>query len=47
MVTSVLVLVGVLATPWIIDVIVSGFKGETRRLTIQLVRIFFPAWACW
>ena len=41
-ITSVLVLVGVLATPYIIDVIAFGFKGETRRLAIQLVRILFP-----
>src|SRR5215813_1870451 len=42
MITSVLVLVGVLATPYIIDVIAFGFKGETRRLAIQLVQILFP-----
>jgi putative peptidoglycan lipid II flippase len=42
LITSVLVLVGVLATPWLITVIAPGFHGETRRLTIQLVRIFFP-----
>jgi len=41
-ITSVLVLVGVLATPYIIDAIAFGFKGETRRLAIQLVRILFP-----
>jgi putative peptidoglycan lipid II flippase len=41
-VVAALVLAGVLATPWIIDVIVPGFKGETRALTIQLVRILFP-----
>jgi putative peptidoglycan lipid II flippase len=41
-ITSVLVLVGVLATPYLIDVIAFGFKGETRRLAIQLVRILFP-----
>jgi putative peptidoglycan lipid II flippase len=40
--TSVLVLLGVLVTPWLIDLIAPGFIGETRRLTIQLVRIFFP-----
>jgi putative peptidoglycan lipid II flippase len=40
--TSILVLAGVLATPWLIDLIAPGFTGETRRLTIQLVRIFFP-----
>jgi putative peptidoglycan lipid II flippase len=42
LVTSLLVLVGVLATPYIIDIIAFGFKGETRRLAIQLVRILFP-----
>src|SRR5262249_39498766 len=42
LVVSVLVLAGVAATPWIIDVIVPGFKGETRALTITLVRILFP-----
>jgi putative peptidoglycan lipid II flippase len=42
MAVAVLVLLGVLATPWIIDAIVPGFKGETRELTIRLVRILFP-----
>jgi putative peptidoglycan lipid II flippase len=42
MVTAALVLLGVLATPYLIDVIAPGFKGETRRLTIQLVRVVFP-----
>jgi putative peptidoglycan lipid II flippase len=42
MVVAVLVLAGVLATPWIIGAIVPGFKGATRALTIQLVRILFP-----
>src|SRR5512133_1081396 len=32
--TAVLVLVGVLATPWLIDVIAPGFEGEKRRATI-------------
>jgi putative peptidoglycan lipid II flippase len=40
--TSVLVLVGVLATPYLIDVIAPGFSGEKREVTIQLVRILFP-----
>ena len=39
---SVLVLVGVLATPALIDVIAPGFTGATRELTIQIVRILFP-----
>lgn len=41
-VTSVLVLIGVLATPYIIDAIAPGFHGAKRELTIRLVRIFFP-----
>lgn len=41
-VTSVLVLLGVFATPLLIDTIVPGFRGETRVLAIRLVRIFFP-----
>ena len=39
---SVLVLVGVFATPWCIDVIAPGFHGATRALTITVVRILFP-----
>ncbi|HJU90330.1 MAG TPA: murein biosynthesis integral membrane protein MurJ [Gemmatimonadaceae bacterium] len=41
-VTSVLVLLGVLATPLLIDLIAPGFSGAKRELTIRLVRIFFP-----
>jgi putative peptidoglycan lipid II flippase len=40
--TSAFVLLGVLATPVFIDLIAPGFKGETRELTITLVRILFP-----
>ena len=40
--TSILVLVGVLATPLLIDLIAPGFVGEKRELTIRLVRILFP-----
>jgi len=39
---SVLVLVGVLATPYLIDAIAPGFHGETRVLAIRIVRILFP-----
>jgi putative peptidoglycan lipid II flippase len=39
---STLVLVGVLATPFLIDLIAPGFHGEKRELTIRLVRILFP-----
>ena len=42
MAVSVLVLAGVLATPFIIDLIAPGFSGDRRALTIVLVRIFFP-----
>jgi putative peptidoglycan lipid II flippase len=39
---SVIVLVGVMATPLLIDAIAPGFTGATRELTIGLVRILFP-----
>ncbi|HKD50959.1 MAG TPA: murein biosynthesis integral membrane protein MurJ [Candidatus Acidoferrum sp.] len=39
---SLLVLIGVLATPFLIEVIAPGFSGEKRELTIQIVRILFP-----
>ena len=42
LVTSVLVLAGVLFTPWLIDLIAPGFSGAKRELTIRLVRILFP-----
>jgi len=38
---SAIVLVGVVATPYIIDLIAAGFQGGTRELTIRLVRILF------
>jgi putative peptidoglycan lipid II flippase len=39
---AVLVLVGVLTAPWLVDIIAIGFTGEKRALTIHLVRILFP-----
>src|SRR5882724_5028778 len=42
LVVSLIVLTGVLTTPYIISAIAPGFKGETRELTIRLVRILFP-----
>jgi putative peptidoglycan lipid II flippase len=42
-VSSALVLLGVLFTPLLIDLIAPGFKGEKRALTIHIVRILFPA----
>jgi putative peptidoglycan lipid II flippase len=42
LVTSLLVLLGVLAAPFLTDFIAPGFEGEKRELTLSLVRIFFP-----
>jgi putative peptidoglycan lipid II flippase len=39
---SIIVLIGVLTTPYLIDAIAPGFSGAKRDLTIQLVRILFP-----
>ena len=40
--TGALALIGVAATPWLLDLIAPGFDGDTRALAIVLVRIFFP-----
>jgi putative peptidoglycan lipid II flippase len=40
--TSLLVLIGVLTSPWLIEAIAPGFHGEKRELTVLLVRILFP-----
>ncbi len=42
LVTSILVALGVLAAPILIDAIAPGFHGDKRELTIHLVRILFP-----
>lgn len=42
LVTSFLVLVGVLATPLLVALIAPGFRGDKRELTIAIVRILFP-----
>src|ERR1700722_13764886 len=39
--TSLLVVLGILCTPLLIDAIAPGFTGETRQLTIRLVQILF------
>ncbi|HEY3383460.1 MAG TPA: murein biosynthesis integral membrane protein MurJ [Vicinamibacterales bacterium] len=39
---STIVLVGVLATPILLDLIAPGFEGAKRDLTIHIVRILFP-----
>jgi putative peptidoglycan lipid II flippase len=40
--TAVVVLAGVLAAPVVTAIVAGGFHGETRELTIRLVRILFP-----
>jgi putative peptidoglycan lipid II flippase len=40
--TSLLTLAGILATPWLMDIIAPTWHGEKRLLTIRLVRILFP-----
>jgi len=42
LVTSLAVLFGVLAAPFLVSIIAPGFVDERRDLTILLVRIFFP-----
>jgi putative peptidoglycan lipid II flippase len=41
-VAAVTVLAGVLATPYLIDLIAPGFHGAKRELTIRIVQILFP-----
>ena len=40
--TSVIVLAGVVTTPWFVGLFAHSFDAATRELTTQLVRIFFP-----
>lgn len=52
MTTSILVVLGILITPLLIDAIAPGFKGDKRELCIVLVRILFPGagllvWSAW
>lgn len=42
LVMSALVVLGIVATPALIDVIAPGFTGAKRALTVTLVRILFP-----
>ncbi len=41
-ITTLLAVAGILATPWLIDLIAPGFHGDKRLLTIHLVQILFP-----
>ena len=36
------VVVGVMTAPWLVTLVAPGFSGETRELTVQMVRIIFP-----
>ncbi len=42
LVSSIVVLLGVLAAPYLVALIAPGFTGERRDLTVQLTRILFP-----
>jgi putative peptidoglycan lipid II flippase len=39
---SLCVLIGVLGTPWLVDLVAPGFDGAKRDLVVRLVRILFP-----
>ncbi len=39
---AILVTLGVISAPYLIDVIAPGFEADKRELTIQIVRILFP-----
>jgi putative peptidoglycan lipid II flippase len=42
LVASIIVLVGIVAAPWLVALIANGFTGEKRELTVRLTRILFP-----
>ena len=42
LIVAAVVLVGLVATPWLIDLIAPGFEGEKRALTVRIVRVLFP-----
>jgi putative peptidoglycan lipid II flippase len=42
LIVAVLVLIGVVATPLLIEAIAPGFHGDKRLLTIEIVRVLFP-----
>jgi putative peptidoglycan lipid II flippase len=39
---ALLVLLGVIGAPWLIDAIAPGFQGDKRELTIRIVQVLFP-----
>jgi putative peptidoglycan lipid II flippase len=42
LISGILVLIGIAATPWLVMIIAPGFAGAKRELTITVVRILFP-----
>ncbi|MEP7327522.1 MAG: murein biosynthesis integral membrane protein MurJ [Gemmatimonadota bacterium] len=42
LVVAAAVALGVLAAPWLVDIIAPGFSGAKREITVRLVRILFP-----
>ncbi len=42
LVVGLLSTLGVIATPWLVDLVAPGYTGSLRALTIDLVRILFP-----
>lgn len=40
--TSLLVVGGIFAAPWLVEIITPGFHGEKRALVVHLVQILFP-----
>jgi putative peptidoglycan lipid II flippase len=42
LIASIIVLLGILAAPWLVAIIANGFTGEKRELTVTLTRILFP-----
>ena len=52
LIISIIVALGVLATPYLLWAIAPGYTGEKRELTILIVRILFPGtgilvWSAW
>jgi putative peptidoglycan lipid II flippase len=42
LIASIIVLIGIVAAPWLVAIIANGFTGEKRELTVTLTRILFP-----
>src|SRR5215470_9122503 len=42
LVAAAIALLGVVGARWLVDALAPGYTGDTRELTIELVRILFP-----